>query len=90
MQLEVKSLTIDGEFVVAGADGIADYSWLHSRCADHEAFLYGFDLLEWNGADIRMAPARTGLRLVEHDAGDGQALLDAACRMGLEGIVEEG
>lgn len=102
-RLKAETLTIDGELVCAGADGIADFARLHSRCADHEVFLYGFDLLEWNGEDLRPRPllerkavltkilrrAPAGIRLVDHAAGDGQALFEAACRMGLEGIVSK-
>jgi hypothetical protein len=32
---------------------------------------------------------RTGLRFVEHLAGDGQVILDHACKLGLEGIVSK-
>ncbi len=102
-KLKADTLTIDGEVVCAGPDGIADFATLHGRCHDHEAFVYGFDLMELDGEDLRPLPliarkaalakvlrrAPAGIRLVEHAAGDGQALFDAACRMGLEGIVSK-
>jgi ATP-dependent DNA ligase len=101
--LRAKSCTIDGELVVTDAEGISDFEMLRSRARDFNAFLYGFDLLELDGADLRPLPlvdrkerlARlvrrvpTGLRLCEHDAGDGDALFRAACRMGLEGIISK-
>ena len=101
--LRVTSATIDGEVVCAGKDGLADFARLHSRCHDGEAFLYAFDLLECDGEDLRSLPlmerkrrlakllkrARKGIRLVEHDEGDGEALFRAACRMGLEGIISK-
>ena len=51
--LRVKSATIDGELVCAGKDGVADFSKLHSRCHDGEAFLYAFDLIEHDGENLR-------------------------------------
>ncbi len=101
--LRVRAATIDGELVCADEDGIADFARLHSRCHDGEAFLYAFDLLELDGEDLRPLPladrkarlakllsrSGSGLRLVEHDEGDGKRLFAAACRMGLEGIVSK-
>jgi bifunctional non-homologous end joining protein LigD len=102
-KLRAGSLTVDGELVCAGEDGIADFSRLHSRCFDHQAFLYGFDLLELDGEDWRGRPLierkdmlakllrqmAPGIRYCEHDDGDGETLFRAACRMGLEGIVSK-
>ena len=34
----------------------SDFERLHSRAYDHAAFLYGFDLLELNGEDLRLLP----------------------------------
>ncbi len=36
---------------------------------------------------VRRVPA--GIRYCEHDDGDGEALFQAACRMGLEGIISK-
>lgn len=101
--LPAQSCTLDGEIICAGDDGIADFAKLHSRCFDHQAFYYGFDLLELDGEDLKPQPlvkrkaalakllrkAPAGVRLCEHDEGDGEALFQAACRMGLEGIVSK-
>ena len=102
-KLRADSLTLDGELVCAGEDGVSDFSRLHSRCFDHEAFLYAFDLLELEGESWRDRPlverkgalsrllrrSPPGVRYCEHDDGDGTALFRAACRMGLEGIVSK-
>lgn len=101
--LRVKSATMDGELVCVGKDGVADFSKLHSRCHDGEAFLYAFDLIEHNGENLRgqslaerkrrletlIKRAPAGIRFVDHDDGDGSRLFKAACRMGLEGIVSK-
>jgi ATP-dependent DNA ligase len=65
--------------------------------------LYAFDLLELDGLDLRaltlaerkerlavlLRRAPAGIHLVEHDAGDGEKIFQAACSMGLEGIVSK-
>jgi bifunctional non-homologous end joining protein LigD len=66
------------------------------------AFLYAFDLLELDGADMSWEPievrkatlasvlrkSRHGVRFNEHlEHPDGIAVFQHACRMGLEGIV---
>src|SRR6516162_4802252 len=42
--LRVKSVTLDGEGVVCGPDGVSDFTPLHAAVG--RAFLYAFDLLE--------------------------------------------
>ena len=44
---------IDGEAVVLGVDGIADFDALHSREHDAEVRLYAFDALALDGEDLR-------------------------------------
>jgi bifunctional non-homologous end joining protein LigD len=54
--LRVKSVTLDGEGVVCGPDGVSDFDRLRSavgRLGSRDAFLYAFDLLEINGTDLR-------------------------------------
>ena len=103
IKLKAENVTLDGELVCIGKNGIADFSRLHSRCFDRQAFLYAFDLLELEGEDWRGRPlierkdalagvlrrGYAGIRFNEHDEGDGEALFRAACRMGLEGIVSK-
>src|SRR5436305_6086100 len=44
---------IDGEAVVLGVDGVADFNALHSRRHDDEVRLYAFDVLALDGDDLR-------------------------------------
>ena len=45
-KLRAKSFTLDGEAVVAGADGVAMFDALHRRGRVTDAILQAFDLLE--------------------------------------------
>ena len=55
--LRCKSYVIDGEVVVCGEGGLADFNLLrYGQRVKREAFLYAFDLLELNGKDIRRKP----------------------------------
>ena len=56
LSLRVRSITIDGEAVICAADGTSDFDKLHSRAHDEAVCLYGFDLIELNGEDLRPAP----------------------------------
>jgi bifunctional non-homologous end joining protein LigD len=98
-------VTIDGEGVVCGPDGASDFNRLRAalgRKGSRQAFLYAFDLLEFDGVDLRREPWETrratlasllrtagdGIRLSEHIEGtDGTTIFGHACAMGLEGIV---
>ena len=100
--LPVRSIVIDGEAVVCGKDGKSDFDKLHSGTHDASVFLYGFDLIELDGEDLRPAPleqrkgklekllARSnGIRFSEHLACDGATIFEHACKLGLEGIVSK-
>jgi bifunctional non-homologous end joining protein LigD len=52
----VNQFVIDGEAVVLGVDGIADFNALHSRRHDDEVQLYAFDILALDGDDLRGLP----------------------------------
>jgi ATP-dependent DNA ligase len=75
--LPFTSVTLDGEVVVCGADGVSQFDRMRavfSRQGSPEAFLYAFDLLELDGRDLRNEPwarRRTELAqlLVGADAG---------------------
>jgi hypothetical protein len=54
--LRAKSFTIDGEAAVCGPDGIAVFDSLHRRHKATDALLFGFDLLELDGEDLRPRP----------------------------------
>ena len=47
---------IDAEVVCLDAQGVADFDALHSRTMDHAAVALGFDLLMFNGDDLRRRP----------------------------------
>jgi ATP-dependent DNA ligase len=51
----VTSVTLDGEVVICGADGVSRFdrmSVVFGRRGSREAFLYAFDLLELDGQDL--------------------------------------
>jgi bifunctional non-homologous end joining protein LigD len=62
LALKVRSVTIDGEGVVCGPDGVTDFNRLRAamgRKGSRQAFLYAFDLLELDGIDLRREPWET-------------------------------
>jgi ATP dependent DNA ligase-like protein len=69
LELPAKSLTLDGEAVVCGGDGIAVFEDLHRRGIVTEAMLYAFDLLEFGGEDLRPFPLSDRKRLVTKAVG---------------------
>jgi bifunctional non-homologous end joining protein LigD len=99
-----KQFVIDGEAVVLGVDGVADFNALHSRRHEDEVQLYAFDVLALDGDDLRGLPlsmrktnldrllARRpdGIFVAPFEQGEiGPELFRAACRMGLEGLVSK-
>jgi ATP-dependent DNA ligase len=87
LSLRAHSITIDGEAVICAKDGRSDFDRLHSRGYDAHVLLYGFDLIELNGEDLRTMPleqrkgklekllAHTdGIRFSEHLEGDGASI----------------
>ena len=102
--LRVKSCLIDGEVVCCDMRGVAAFHVLRRRRNESQAFLYAFDLLELDGADMRREPIEVrkatlasilrksphGVRLNEHlEHPDGAEVFQHACKMGLEGIVSK-
>jgi ATP-dependent DNA ligase len=51
-----RQFVIDGEAVVLGVDGIADFDALHSRKHEDEVQLYAFDILALDDDDLRGLP----------------------------------
>jgi ATP-dependent DNA ligase len=54
--LPVTSVTLDGEVVICGADGVSQFDRMRAvfgRHGSREAFLYAFDILELDGQDLR-------------------------------------
>jgi len=99
-----KHFVIDGEAVVLGVDGVADFGALYSRQHDEQVQLYAFDVLALDGDDLRALPlsmrktnlARLlrrrpdGIFIAPFEQGEiGPELFRAACRMGLEGLVSK-
>jgi ATP-dependent DNA ligase len=99
-----QQFVIDGEAVILGVDGIADFNALHSRQREEEVQLYAFDILALDGDDLRGFPlswrktnlARLlsrrpdGIFAAPYDQGEiGPDLFKAACNMGLEGMVSK-
>ena len=94
---------IDAEVVCLDAQGVADFDALHSRTMDRAAVALGFDLLMFNGDDLRRRPlverkaalakllfrSRDGIQYVEHAEGHGDKMFAAVCDLGLEGIVSK-
>jgi bifunctional non-homologous end joining protein LigD len=104
LQNRIKQFVIDGEAVILGVDGIADFNALHSRKHDDEVQLYAFDILALDGEDLRPLPlslrktnlarllARRpdGTFVAPFEQGEiGPDLFRAACNMGLEGMVSK-
>lgn len=103
LRLPSRRFLIDGEGVVEGEGGIADFAALHSRLHDARCYLIGFDLLELGSRDLRSLPlsmrkdllaklldgATGGIVYSEHLEGDGAEVFAAASRMGFEGIVSK-
>jgi bifunctional non-homologous end joining protein LigD len=54
--LRVRSCLIDGEVVCCDMRGVAAFHVLRRRRNESQAFLYAFDLLELDGADMRREP----------------------------------
>jgi ATP-dependent DNA ligase len=102
-RLRSRSCIIDGEAVSCGEDGIASFDRIRYRRHDADVFMWAFDLIEFNGDDLRRDPlnvrkatlasvlarAASGLRLNEHLEADGPDVLHHACMLGLEGIVSK-
>jgi ATP-dependent DNA ligase len=99
-----KRFVIDGEAVILGVDGISDFNALHSGRHNEEVQLCAFDILVEGGDDLRKLPldlrknalegllARRpdGIFINPFERGEiGPGLFEAACRMGLEGIVSK-
>jgi ATP-dependent DNA ligase len=82
---------------------VSDFDALRSRRHDHDVTLMAFDLIEWQGDDLRdksleqrkqrlakmLARDYAGITYNEHLAHEGAAVFEHACRLGLEGIVSK-
>jgi hypothetical protein len=89
--------------VVCDEHGLAVFERLRYQRGGRDVFLFAFDLLELDGADLRREPFETrkatlasllrgslsGVRLNEHLTHPGDVVFRHACKMGLEGIVSK-
>jgi bifunctional non-homologous end joining protein LigD len=107
-----QDLVVDGEVVVLDASGRPDFGRLQARamlgrsrdiaraCLTHPALFMAFDLLGFEGHDLRGLPlvdrkrllrllvADTGvIRYVDHVAGRGVDMYASVEKLGLEGVV---
>src|SRR6476661_4157713 len=103
-KIRTTQFVIDGEAVVLGVNGISDFNDLHSRKHDHEVQLYAFDCLALGRDDLCRLPLHLrktnlaqllrgraeGIFVAPFEQGEiGPELFEAACRMGLEGLVSK-
>src|SRR5262245_5429129 len=103
--LRARSFLIDGEAVACDGDGLPVFDRLRYRRQDGRVFLYAFDLLEFNGRDLRREPlearksalrtvlrgnAGAGIQYNEHCHDlPGDVIFRHACQLGFEGIVSK-
>ena len=57
--LKVRSCLIDGEAVACDKSGLAVFDLLRRKPTGNHVFMYAFDLLELDGADLRREPIET-------------------------------
>ena len=98
------SFLIDGEAVIARADGMPDFRALRSRSRGSEAVLHAFDLIQHDGEDLRhvalierkrqfsklIGRAKHAIRFVEHLAGDGPTVFEHAALAGGHRVEADG
>ena len=110
--LPYEGVILDGELVVLDDAGRPNFSQLHARAKlssereikraaiEHPATLFVFDLLAFEGCDVRplplikrkailkqILPATGPLRYSEHFETEGEALYEKVVQLGLEGIM---
>lgn len=108
-KLPVTSAAIDGEVVIYDNAGVSDFQALQNAIANPKAqermTFCVFDLLYWDGYDLRdvplverkralaeilnRAPASSRLQFCAHLERDGALFLREACKSGLEGIISK-
>lgn len=104
LKMRQKQFIIDGEICVLDVQGISDFDALHSNRRNEEAQLYAFDVIALDGEDLREEPLHArkarldkllkgrpqGIFVAPFEPGEiGPGLFEAACRMGLEGLVSK-
>jgi bifunctional non-homologous end joining protein LigD len=101
--LSVQSCIIDGEAIVVDKNGLSVFDFLRYRQHDYAAVLCAFDLIELDGADLRLSPIERrkgallellrktpdGIVFNAHYSADGAIIFKHACTFGCEGIVSK-
>jgi len=101
--LPVRSCLIDSEAIVCDHKGLSVFELIRGYGSKASAVLCAFDLLEFNGKDLRRQPlesrksvlikllgsAPSGLVFNHHYQTDGERVFRAACKLGCEGIVSK-
>jgi bifunctional non-homologous end joining protein LigD len=96
---------IDGEVVALNDHGAPDFPALQAALSDEQTdnlIFFAFDLMFADGEDLRPLPLserkarlkallgdHARLRYVEHFTQGGEAVLQSACRMELEGVISK-
>ena len=96
---------IDGELAVLMPDGTTSFAAMQNAGAlpsGARLVYYAFDLLHWDGRDLRglpleerkraleaVLPASETLRYSQHVVGEGERFFAEACRMALEGVISK-
>ncbi|HEY4041312.1 MAG TPA: DNA ligase D [Rhodopila sp.] len=102
-KLHVDQAMVDGELVALDKDGVSSFPALQAALSngrDHTLVFYLFDLLHLDGWDLRncaladrkdrlkgLGTWRGMLRFSDHQSGNAVGMLQAACKMKLEGII---
>jgi ATP-dependent DNA ligase len=101
--LPVRACFIDGEAIVIGERGLANFDSLRSWRHNHAAVLCAFDLIALDGQDLRGTPIESrksalakllhatnnGIAFNKGFDGDGMIVFQHACGLGCEGIVSK-
>jgi DNA ligase D-like protein (predicted ligase) len=104
--LNCRDAILDGEVIVQDSRGVSDFNALKSaiRWEPHRLIFYGFDLLHFDGEDLRRKPllerrarlkdligndVASSLQFSEEFTGDGAAFFRACAEHGLEGVVSK-
>jgi bifunctional non-homologous end joining protein LigD len=103
-EVRQKHFVLDGEAVILGVDGVANFNALHSGKHNDQVQLCAFDLLAEGGDDLRKLPLHLrktnlerlfarrpeGVFVNPFERGEiGPDLYRAACDMGLEGLLSK-
>jgi bifunctional non-homologous end joining protein LigD len=103
LSLKAASCLIDGEAVCCDDNGVSNFNRIRYRRHDGDVFLYAFDLIEFDGDDLRREPierrkvllirlltkASVGLQVNDHIVEPGDVVFRHACQLGFEGIVSK-